>query len=335
MPRLAKQALIQKFIRAIQSRGWNILYLSSIRLHPIDLQIFNKEESYKVRLYIWNITPGGRNRPPDEYRIQITGVDHFTPVPEGKTLIMGWWEDVGVFAGWDYFKHRGRLGRSPSLQIRQHFLEQAYSDGFSVYDKGNRELAAAIRPDFLVDYIRNLEDIHKFGEIPNAELILDEISSASAQGIELNESIIAKVPEERRRVISQVNRALRSTNFRAKVLTAYNNKCAICGIQLELVEAAHIIPVGHPRSNDEIYNGIALCSLHHKAFDKALIGVSADYHIIVNESEFQRLRSLRLEAGELPFKGNLRPLIILPPAVNDRPNVQFLELALRIRNFSR
>jgi hypothetical protein len=62
-------------------------------------------ERERVKCYIWNITPGGKNRPADEYRVQPTGVAKFEPGPGTKTLILGWWEDVGVFAGWDVREH--------------------------------------------------------------------------------------------------------------------------------------------------------------------------------------------------------------------------------------
>ena len=64
----------------------------------------------------------------------------------------------------------------------------------------------------------------------------------------------------------------RSPDFRRKVLRAYEGRCCVCGYDLRLgnrlagIEAAHIMwhTVGGP---DEEPNGLALCVLHHKAFD--------------------------------------------------------------------
>lgn len=334
MSRLNKRELIDRFVKAVRSKGWNILYLSKSGSHPADLQIFSEEESYKVRLYIWNITHGGKTRAEDEYRIQITGTNQFIPIPGGKVLIMGWWEDVGVFAGFDYSRHSGILGASPSFQIRRNYLEQAYRNGFSVCDKGNRELAIAIRPDFLVDYVKNLEDIHRFGDVPNAEVLLDRVSEIAASNAQLNDGDIGDLPSDRKRIVTNVNRAIRSNNFRARVLTAYSNKCAVCGVQLELIDAAHIVPVGHPRSTDDTYNGMALCPTHHRAYDRGLIGINLDYHVITNEGEFERLQSIGFDGGERHFRRSLRPIIHMPPAVGDRPNIQLLRLALEIRNIN-
>lgn len=165
MPRLDKRQLFEKVIQAIQACGWQYIQLSPQNEHPFRLRIFRENEAYTVRIYIWNMTHGGGvARPTDEYRIQITGVSHFEPETGGKTLILGWWDEASVFAGFDYRKHSGRLGSSPSMQIRESFLREAYEHGFSPCNKGNREIAIAFRPDFIIEYIRSLESLHDVGK---------------------------------------------------------------------------------------------------------------------------------------------------------------------------
>jgi len=64
----------------------------------------------------------------------------------------------------------------------------------------------------------------------------------------------------------------RDPAFRAKVLLAYQYRCAVCGHDLRLgqqsigLEAAHI-KWFQANGPDEVTNGIAMCSLHHKVFD--------------------------------------------------------------------
>ena len=64
----------------------------------------------------------------------------------------------------------------------------------------------------------------------------------------------------------------RDPAFRAKVLTAYQYRCAVCGHDLRMgqqsigLEAAHI-KWFQANGPDEVPNGIAMCSLHHKVFD--------------------------------------------------------------------
>src|SRR3990172_3185205 len=106
MPRLPKPQLLERFEDAIRLSGWSILYLSK-KGHPALYQVYRVDFSFRVQIYIWNITHGGTTRAADEYRIQITGVDKFGPVIGARTLILGWWDDVSVFAAWDIRQHSG------------------------------------------------------------------------------------------------------------------------------------------------------------------------------------------------------------------------------------
>lgn len=79
----------------------------------------------------------------------------------------------------------------------------------------------------------------------------------------------------------------RDPNFRDIVLRAYHSQCAVCGYDMRLdgilvgLEAAHIRwkQYGGPC---EVNNGLALCSVHHSAFDKGAIGV--DENLIIRVS---------------------------------------------------
>ena len=61
----------------------------------------------------------------------------------------------------------------------------------------------------------------------------------------------------------------------------------MCGIQLELIEAAHIVPHSHEKGTDEIENGICLCSLHHSAYDKSIIYFDENFKIKLNEKKIR------------------------------------------------
>jgi len=332
MANISKQELLNRIISAINDSGWNILYISD--QHPFVLQIYKDVVSYRVRIYIWNITHGGGSaRPSNEYRIQVTGLDtdHFIQLPGEKTLILGWREELGVFGGFDFRKHTDRLGFSPSLQIREESLEQAVQTGFAPCDKGNQEIAIAFRPDFFVDYVRNLEQLHDFGESTNDLAILEEVSNNP--NLSVNDEDLEIQDINRRTVVVQVNLRVRSANFRRKVLSAYNNRCAFCGIQLRLVDAAHIIPVNHENSVDEIYNGLALCVLHHRAFDQALVTVIEDYHVVINNDIVAILTQSRLSGGITEFSQNLLDRIITPIAQEHRPHIELIRMANRIRGW--
>ena len=82
----------------------------------------------------------------------------------------------------------------------------------------------------------------------------------------------------------------RSPDFRRKVLRAYEGRCCVYGYDLRLgnrlagLEAAHIMwhTVGGP---DEEPNGLALCVLHHKAFDLEAFTVETDGLTVVCSQE--------------------------------------------------
>ena len=80
----------------------------------------------------------------------------------------------------------------------------------------------------------------------------------------------------------------RDPNFRKNILEAYKYKCAICGFNVTLrnrpvaLEAAHI-KWRMAEGPDEVGNGIALCSLHHKLFDRGAFTLSDQLVFRVSE----------------------------------------------------
>ena len=80
----------------------------------------------------------------------------------------------------------------------------------------------------------------------------------------------------------------RDSEFRSRVIRAYEHRCAICGYDVRMgasslgLDAAHIKwhQARGPHTED---NGLALCVLHHKIFDRGAITVSNDYQILVSQ----------------------------------------------------
>jgi putative restriction endonuclease len=71
----------------------------------------------------------------------------------------------------------------------------------------------------------------------------------------------------------------RSTAWREQIMLAWNRSCAFCGFDGVLGGAAVGIEAAHVRwfnfdGPDELDNGMALCSLHHKLFDRGALGLS-------------------------------------------------------------
>jgi putative restriction endonuclease len=91
----------------------------------------------------------------------------------------------------------------------------------------------------------------------------------------------ASTPDERpllRRYNERVVRdRLHQPLFRQRVLAAYEQKCAVCRLRhVALLDAAHV--KGDADNGEPIVpNGIAMCKLHHAAFDASLMGIDSDY----------------------------------------------------------
>ena len=104
----------------------------------------------------------------------------------------------------------------------------------------------------------------------------------------------------------------RDPAFRAKVLLAYQYRCAVCGHDLRMgqqsigLEAAHI-KWFQANGPDEVPNGIAMCSLHHKVFDLGAFKILPEtyqmvfsQHLNGSEAASQRILAYHGSAMILP-----------------------------------
>ncbi|WP_299301522.1 HNH endonuclease [uncultured Brachybacterium sp.] len=72
--------------------------------------------------------------------------------------------------------------------------------------------------------------------------------------------------------------------FRQRVIRAYETQCAICGMpRAELLDAAHIVADKEPDGIASVPNGLALCKIHHSAYDHDLLGVSPEYRVVLRD----------------------------------------------------
>jgi putative restriction endonuclease len=80
--------------------------------------------------------------------------------------------------------------------------------------------------------------------------------------------------------------------FRAAVTASYDQQCGVCELSvLELLVASHIVPwsISHERRADP-RNGICLCALHDRAFDRGLISFDADFRLLISPKARAQLR---------------------------------------------
>src|SRR5208282_3219927 len=164
-------------------------------------------------------------------------------------------------------------------------------------------------------------------------VVLDAHSSRLSTGVagrREGSKTVETLSTERQRVVTEVSRLTREAGFRRKVLFAYGNRCAVTRVQLRLVDAAHILPVGAPGSVDHVRNGIALSPTYHRAFDAGLIYLDEQYRMRLNNGQLHVLDRLNLAGGIDVFRAPLGE-IFLPPDPQQRPSSDFIRRANRFR----
>lgn len=98
--------------------------------------------------------------------------------------------------------------------------------------------------------------------------------------------------------MAQVRVRLHAQSFRDLIMRAYNTTCSFCKLKhAELLDAAHIIPDSDALGVPEVTNGLALCKIHHAAFDKNILGIHPDFRIEVREDILQEVDGPMLQHG--------------------------------------
>ncbi len=106
------------------------------------------------------------------------------------------------------------------------------------------------------------------------------------------------LPEhEKRTALRLVEQRLGQAGFRKEVLAAQRNRCTVCELRARpLVDAAHVVPHADPRGTNEVRNGLALCALHHRAFDTDVLRIDPDAVVHVDEERLAKFAALAPDA---------------------------------------
>ncbi len=104
--------------------------------------------------------------------------------------------------------------------------------------------------------------------------------------------------------------------FRDTVLASYNFNCALCRMSLPaMLNASHIIPwAADKQRRADPRNGMCLCALHDRAFDRGLITVCEDFKIAVSReiktphaSKLHRIGLLEIEGEKISLPDRFGP----------------------------
>lgn len=154
---------------------------------------------------------------------------------------------------------------------------------------------------------------------------VDDASMATAvpndRGHSVADDEVARI--RRQYVTTIATRRVHQAAFRERVIRAYREACALCRLRhVELLDAAHIIPDSDPDGDPEIRNGLALCKLHHAAYDRQFLAIRPDYVVVVREDILRESDGPVLRHG---LQGVHNQAIHIPTRTSEQPDKALLE----------
>lgn len=123
------------------------------------------------------------------------------------------------------------------------------------------------------------------------------------------------LPSEPRFALQKI-RGKMQEDFRNILLKIYGCTCAVCGLSIEVaLEAAHIIPYSKANEEQRVdpQNGILLCAVHHKLFDRGIIKINEHYElycqneVVVTEYDQLMLTPFHQKELSLPHEKEYLP----------------------------
>lgn len=126
---------------------------------------------------------------------------------------------------------------------------------------------------------------------------------------------------------SVVKIRLHQRRFRELVVAAYGESCTVCSLHHpELLDAAHILDDKDVRGLPEVPNGLALCKIHHGAYDTNIMGIDPDLRIHIRKTVLQEHDGPMLRHGLQEMHG---ALIHVPGHADLRPRREYLNERFR------
>lgn len=120
-------------------------------------------------------------------------------------------------------------------------------------------------------------------------------------------------------------RRLHQARFRQLVVSAYEERCTVCRLHHPiLLDAAHILEDRDQRGLPEVPNGMALCKIHHGAYDANIMGVDPDYRIHIRKDILEEMDGPMLRYGLQEMHGGR---IQIPRNADLRPRPEYLDLS--------
>ena len=223
--------------------------------------------------------------------------------------------------------------------LKSNYQDKEIDGGLWRYDyqsggtKGkNTKLRAALEHQFPVLWFKQIEN---GGYVPYRVFIVADFPESQyclmAPDIAFWDASTSASELERKYVMREMKVRLHQPAFRARIISAYETKCAICQLRHgRLLDAAHITPDRDQNSSTSVTNGLALCKIHHAAYDTNILGINSDCVVKVREDVLDEVDGPMLLHGLVEMHNRE---LWLPPIKSHQPDKA--RLADRFEKFSK
>ena len=216
------------------------------------------------------------------------------------------------------------IGPDNLLQYRYRGIDPTHQDNVGLRFAMSKGLPLVYLHGIVPGRYMAMWPVHVVGDEPESLTFSIAIDDAVYSDLfPQNQEAPAGIAEVRREYVTSVaRRRLHQREFRERVLLAYRKQCALCRLRhSELLDAAHIVPDADPEGEPVVRNGIALCRLHHAAFDRFFLAVRPDLIIEVRQDILEESDGPTLQHAIQGLHGNT---IILPRKPAEQPGIEFL-----------
>lgn len=238
--------------------------------------------------------------------------------------------------------HRARIQRGPAALTLTTSLKDPYGDVYDEADNAftyayragavdqadNRALRAAFELQTPLVYLRAMAPA-QYVVIAPMFVTADDVGARAVllqPGLPMQDMQpggLVSSPDVRAYATREARLRLHQQRFKLDVMRAYQHRCAICRLrERALVQAAHIVADVDPRGIAAVVNGLALCAIHHLAFDRNLLGIDPTGVVHIADRLLREIDGPMLRDG---LQGFHDARIAMPRRSEDRPDPQRLE----------
>ena len=311
-----------------------------------DLQVNQSLAKFQIgevafSVFVAQLHSSGSSRSIQENRVQI----HRELIERQRSLseqgykigFLGMFPEGDAFIAWDP-RHVLSLNAAKAASIygRWTLRNIALKNSAGAHKFNSRSLggelsfAIALPSQGLGHYLANIEHIHQLQSESDIQLWFSNVEGLlSGTVLEGNKQNLEQAIRER--YVSNRYSYPRSPKFKFDVLEAYEYSCCICDRQLDLIQAAHIIPHSHENSVDEVRNGLALCVEHHLLYDDALLLPGPDYDLVFNQERAKVLMDSERDRGIKDVEKFAGRRFRIPSRPEHQPSKEYLQSGLSIR----